>query len=242
MMPTTSTTDRQTDWLTDLLTDWLTDCHCSYRVCGKSQDTCSVNVGGFEVIKQNGANPSALLSQCVWDVRACKIMFWITRSDLRRTNGMSPFPKPLLAASDLTNMMHFSFNLLRIKGLYMFRALLAHPQEATHKRHFVYCVRMSVVCGTVATVPQTTDIRTQYTKCRLCSVSWGCLSNDRNMQRPLILNKLNESAWCCFHYTYDLVVFYELWTPSLSFPWWVMEFKMWWMASKVCQQQRAAAL
>jgi hypothetical protein len=30
------------------------------------------------------------------------------------------------------NVMHFLFNLLRIKGLYMFRALLAHPQEALH--------------------------------------------------------------------------------------------------------------
>jgi hypothetical protein len=29
--------------------------------------------------------------------------------------------------------MHFSFNLLRIKGLYMFQALLAHPQEALQK-------------------------------------------------------------------------------------------------------------
>jgi hypothetical protein len=29
-----------------------------------------------------------------------------------------------------TSVMHFPFNLLRIKGLYMFRALLAHPQEA----------------------------------------------------------------------------------------------------------------
>jgi hypothetical protein len=49
-----------------------------------------------------------------------------------------------------TNMMHFSFNLLRIKGLYMFRALLAHPQEALHKRHLVYWVRiMSVGCGTM---------------------------------------------------------------------------------------------
>jgi hypothetical protein len=37
-----------------------------------------------------------------------------------------------------TNVMHFSFNLLRIEGLYMFRALLAHPQEALHKRHLVY--------------------------------------------------------------------------------------------------------
>jgi hypothetical protein len=49
------------------------------------------------------------------------------------------------------NVMHFSFNLLRIKGLCMFRALLAHPQEGIHKRHLVYCVRMmSVGCGTVA--------------------------------------------------------------------------------------------
>jgi hypothetical protein len=29
----------------------------------------------------------------------------------------------------------------------MFRVLLAHPQEALHKRHLVYCVRvMSVGC------------------------------------------------------------------------------------------------
>jgi hypothetical protein len=31
-----------------------------------------------------------------------------------------------------TNVMQFLFNLVRIKGLYMFRALLAHPQEALH--------------------------------------------------------------------------------------------------------------
>jgi hypothetical protein len=29
-----------------------------------------------------------------------------------------------------TNVMHFLFSLLRIKGLYMFRALHTHPQEA----------------------------------------------------------------------------------------------------------------
>jgi hypothetical protein len=46
-----------------------------------------------------------------------------------------------------TNVMQFVFSLLRIKGLYMFRELLAHPQEALHKRHLVYCVRvMSVGC------------------------------------------------------------------------------------------------
>jgi hypothetical protein len=46
-----------------------------------------------------------------------------------------------------TKVMLFLFNLLRITGLYMFRALLAHPQEALHKLHLVYCVRiMSVGC------------------------------------------------------------------------------------------------
>jgi hypothetical protein len=30
------------------------------------------------------------------------------------------------------DVMHFLFSLLRIMGLYIFRALLAHPQEALH--------------------------------------------------------------------------------------------------------------
>jgi hypothetical protein len=51
----------------------------------------------------------------------------------------------------------------------MFRALLAHPQEAFHKWHVGYCVRVMAVGGaTVAVSLQPTDItRTQYTKCRL---------------------------------------------------------------------------
>jgi hypothetical protein len=44
-----------------------------------------------------------------------------------------------------TNVMRPLFNLLRINGLYMFRALLAPPQEALHKRHLVYCVRVILV-------------------------------------------------------------------------------------------------
>jgi hypothetical protein len=45
------------------------------------------------------------------------------------------------------NVMHFLFSLLRITGLYMVRALLVQLQEALHKRHLVYCVRvMSVGC------------------------------------------------------------------------------------------------
>jgi hypothetical protein len=47
-----------------------------------------------------------------------------------------------------TNVMKFSFILLRIKGLYMFEALLAHPQKALHKRHVVYCVCVMSVGST----------------------------------------------------------------------------------------------
>jgi hypothetical protein len=55
-------------------------------------------------------------------------------------------PQPVYQYSE-TNVMHSVFNLLSIKGLYIFRALLAHPQEALHKRHLVYCVRVkSVSC------------------------------------------------------------------------------------------------
>jgi hypothetical protein len=72
-----------------------------------------------------------------------------------------------------TNMMHFLFNLLGIKGLYMFWTLLAHPQEMLHKRH---------ITGT------------QYTKCNLWSASWGWASNAQNIYRPLILNNLNEKC------------------------------------------------
>jgi hypothetical protein len=53
----------------------------------------------------------------------------------------------------------------------MFRALLAHPRETLHKRHLVYCVRVTSV-GCTSSSPvlmQPTDItRTQYTKCCLC--------------------------------------------------------------------------
>jgi hypothetical protein len=41
--------------------------------------------------------------------------------------------------------MQVLFNLLRIKDPYMFRALLADPQEALHKRHLVYCVCVMLV-------------------------------------------------------------------------------------------------
>jgi hypothetical protein len=73
-----------------------------------------------------------------------------------------------------TNVMQYFFNLLRTKGIYMYRALLAHPHEALHKRHLVRCLRvMSVGCtGSTSILVQPTDItHTQYSKCRMCSAS-----------------------------------------------------------------------
>jgi hypothetical protein len=65
-----------------------------------------------------------------------------------------------------TNVMHFLFSLLRIKGFYMVQALLAHLQEAIHKLHLVYCKRvMSVGCRRIGMVQPTDITRTQYTKC-----------------------------------------------------------------------------
>jgi hypothetical protein len=68
--------------------------------------------------------------------------------------------------------MHFSFNSVRITGLYVFRALLAHPQEALYRWNLVYCMRVVswLHQDWSGILVQPTDItRTQYTKCRLCS-------------------------------------------------------------------------
>jgi hypothetical protein len=60
--------------------------------------------------------------------------------------------------------MHYYINLLRIKSLYMCRALLAHPQEALHERRLVYCMRIMSAAvpwhgySENATVPQPADI------------------------------------------------------------------------------------
>jgi hypothetical protein len=101
-----------------------------------------------------------------------------------------------------TNAMHFLFNLLRIKGLYIFRVLLAHLQEALNKRHLVYCVRvMSVGCA----IPGADNWHKTHAMYQvpLVSASWRWASNAQNMYRPLILNILNKTCitlvslhWC----------------------------------------------
>jgi hypothetical protein len=101
----------------------------------------------------------------------------------------------LMSASQYseTNVMNILFNLLRIKDLYMFRALLAHPQETLHTWHLIYCLRVTSVGCTILVQP-THITRKQYTKYRLCSASWRWASNARNMWGPLILNKLTENC------------------------------------------------
>jgi hypothetical protein len=64
-----------------------------------------------------------------------------------------------------TSVVHFLFSLLRIKGLYMFRALLAHLQEALYKRRLVYL--------------------------RACCVSWQQLLVISQVFRKIKLNALN---------------------------------------------------
>jgi hypothetical protein len=96
-----------------------------------------------------------------------------------------------------TNVMHFSFSLLRIKGLYMFRSLLADPQEALNKQHLVYCVRiMSVGCATVAV--------TALGMLRVCLYgSWLCCNRaianwhtHAIYQVQFVQHLLRMSKWC----------------------------------------------
>jgi hypothetical protein len=50
-----------------------------------------------------------------------------------------------------TNVMHFLFNLFRIKGLYKFRALPAHPQEYSSSQLFFEnnkLIYSLLACGT----------------------------------------------------------------------------------------------
>jgi hypothetical protein len=82
------------------------------------------------------------LTQSVWG-----LTIYFQAFNMAWINLMFCWPCIIVYQYSETNVMYFLFILLRIKGLYMFPALLAHPQEVLHKRHLVYCVRvMSVGC------------------------------------------------------------------------------------------------
>jgi hypothetical protein len=59
-----------------------------------------------------------------------------------------------------------------------------------------YPIIMSFGCSSSTPIlVQLADItRTHYTKCRMCSASWGWVSDTRNIYGPVILNKLNEKC------------------------------------------------
>jgi hypothetical protein len=67
----------------------------------------------------------------------------------------------------------------------MFRALLAHPQEALHKRHLVYCVSvMSVGCTMIGVVSSIT-----------CSSSGGATQAALGILRACYVSWLHQD-WC----------------------------------------------
>jgi hypothetical protein len=62
----------------------------------------------------------------------------------------------LVPFTELLDTLHIcNISWLRVKGRYMFRALLAHSQEALHKRHLVYSVRVVSVRSTRIEVDST---------------------------------------------------------------------------------------
>jgi hypothetical protein len=59
-----------------------------------------------------------------------------------------------------TNVMHFLFSLLRIKGLYMFRALLAHPRRrCTSDTWYIACILCQLAATSIGVEFRSTPIR-----------------------------------------------------------------------------------
>jgi hypothetical protein len=120
---------------------------CSGNFLPTFRDNLTVPSSGVKTTRRVTAQKSAVLIYLVadaWDLASLEL-FRIEYFHLWKENILI-----YQYQCSETNVMHFSFNLLRIKGLYMFRALLAHPQEVLHKRHLVYCVCvMSVGCTRV---------------------------------------------------------------------------------------------
>jgi hypothetical protein len=125
------------------------------------------------------------------------VLHHVIKLQIKSVNLMLCWPCIIVNQYNQTDVMHISFNLLRIKGFYMFTALLPQPQEALNKRRLAYCVCMSVGYGTVAVSLQPCHSQLTLNACNIqnavcAAYAWGRASNARNMYRPLILNKLNE--------------------------------------------------
>jgi hypothetical protein len=77
--------------------------------------------------------------------------------------------------------MHFLFSLLRIKGLYVSGITCSTSGGATQTAFGILRACYVGMSSTPILVQPTDLTRTQYTKCRLCSDSWGWESNARNI-------------------------------------------------------------
>jgi hypothetical protein len=124
----------------------------------------------------SGKNPHGRPRNRTWDIMISNQKLWPLDHEAGQLSHVVCISNNLLNFFQYseTNVMHFLFNLSRIKGLYMFWAFLAHPQEALQKRHLVCCVRvMSVGCTRIEVelVQSTRITRTQYTKRRMCSTT-----------------------------------------------------------------------
>jgi hypothetical protein len=108
------------------------------------------NLGAEGLIHNSGTDLSEALPSPFWHMLSHILMFCLTCIIAYQYNEIK--------------VIHFSFSLLRIKGIYMFPALLAHPQEVLYKRYLVYCVRiMSVDCGMIAVKLQSWHSQLHYT-------------------------------------------------------------------------------
>jgi hypothetical protein len=98
-------------------------------------------------------------------------------------------------------LTHFLFNLLRIKSLYMFRTLLAHPQDALHKRHFVYCVRMSDGCARIVVSVPPEDEQVMLETCR---GTWFSINWMKSVSRWF---HYTDILWCTVGNALSMLVF-----------------------------------
>jgi hypothetical protein len=113
------------------------------------------------------------------------VVSWYT-TECYNTNLMFCWPCIIEYQYNETNVMHFSFSLLRIKSLYMFWSITWLSSGGVTQTAFGILRAHNVTwlwhdCSETNIVPQPTDIRTQYITCRLYSPSWGWGSNARNM-------------------------------------------------------------
>jgi hypothetical protein len=81
-----------------------------------------------------------------------------------------------------TNVMHFSFSLLRIKGLYMFRALLAHPRRR-YTHGIWYCIRMSVGCDIITVLTNAAPPEDEQVILETCRGSWYSINWTKSASR-----------------------------------------------------------